>query len=164
MTNDPLYGGIHLPDMLIIVPIFYKKTLAFFAAARGHWTDVGGSTPGSLSGKASELIQEGIVIPPIKLFEGGRLNDRLADLLFSNMRMREIRFGDMMSQTAAFRHAEKSCLDLIDKYGMETTERCGKEIINRTERSLRRKLQALQGTGPSLFTSRKKRWKVSWLK
>ncbi len=147
ITNDPSYGGTHLPDMLIIMPIFYNKTLAFFAAARGHWTDVGGSTPGSLSGKASELIQEGLVIPPIKLFEGGRLNGRLANLLFSNMRMREVRFGDMMSQTAACRHAEKSCLELIDKYGPETTERCGEEIIDRTEKSLRRKLQALpEGT------------------
>jgi N-methylhydantoinase B len=147
ITNDPAYGGTHLPDILIILPIFYKKTLAFFAAARGHWTDVGGSTPGSLSGKASELIQEGVVIPPIKLFEEGQLNHRLTELLFSNMRMREIRFGDMMSQTAACRHAEKSCLELIDRYGLEIAERCGEEIINRTEKRLRRKLEALpEGT------------------
>jgi len=147
ITNDPIYGGTHLPDILIIVPIFFKENVAFFAAARGHWTDVGGSTPGSLSGKATEVIQEGLVIPPIKIFERGKLNQRLVELLFSNMRMREIRQGDMMSQIAACRHAERSCLELVDKYGMETIERYGQEIINRTEQSLRRKLNDIpEGT------------------
>ena len=143
IANDPSFGGTHLPDMLILMPIFFKENLAFFAAARGHWTDVGGSTPGSLSGKANELIQEGIIIPPIKLFEQGKLNQDLADLLFTNMRMREIRQGDMMSQVAACRHGERGCVELIEKYGMETTIKCGEEIINRTEESLRRKLKAI---------------------
>jgi N-methylhydantoinase B len=143
ITNDPSSGGTHLPDMLIIMPVFHADRLVFFAAARGHWTDVGGSTPGSLSGKASELIQEGLVIPPIKLFERGKLNQPLANLLFSNMRMRDVRFGDMMSQTAACRHAEKACLELIQKYGVDTAEQCGEEIISRTEKNLRRKLRTL---------------------
>ncbi len=144
ITNDPSYGGTHLPDVLIIMPIFYKGTLVFFAAARGHWTDVGGSTPGSLSGKATELIQEGITIPPLKLFEKGNLNKKIAELIFSNMRMSEISFGDMMSQTAACRHAERACLEMIDKYGIEMTERCGEEIIARTQDTLRRKIMELR--------------------
>ena len=147
ITNDPIYGGTHLPDILIIVPIFYEGNVAFFAAARGHWTDVGGSTPGSLSGKATEVIQEGLVIPPIKIFERGKLNQRLLELLLSNMRMREIRQGDMMSQIAACRHAERSCLELVEKYGIETIERCGEELINRSEQNLRRKLKDIpEGT------------------
>lgn len=147
IANDPSYGGTHLPDILILMPIFYKENVVFFAAARGHWTDVGGSTPGSLSGNASELIQEGVVIPPMKIFERGKLNRRLAELIFSNMRMREIRSGDMMSQIAACRHAERACLELVDKYGIETVERVGEEIINRTEQSLRRKIEDIpEGT------------------
>jgi len=147
IANDPSYGGTHLPDVLVLMPIFYNKDLVFFAASRGHWTDVGGSTPGSLSGKATELIQEGLVIRPIKLLQSGELNRNLVDLLFSNMRMRDIRYGDMMSQVAACRHAEKACLELINKYGVGTVERCGKEIMDRTEQSLRKKLREIpEGT------------------
>lgn len=147
IANDPSYGGTHLPDILILMPIFYKENVAFFAAARGHWTDVGGSSPGSLSGNANELIQEGLVIPPVKIFERGKLNQRLAELLLSNMRMREIRSGDMMSQIAACRHAERACLELVGKYGIETVERVGEEIINRTEQNLRRKIENIpEGT------------------
>lgn len=147
IANSPAHGGTHLPDMLIVMPIFYKDGLAFFSAARGHWTDVGGSTPGSLSGRATELIQEGLVIPPIRLFHKGEINQGFLELLLSNMRMREIRYGDLMSQVAACRHAERSCIELIEKYGMHTVKSCGAEIIDRTENGLRRKIQAIpEGT------------------
>jgi N-methylhydantoinase B len=140
MANDPSHGGSHLPDVLILMPIFHGAHLMFLAASRGHWTDVGGSVPGSLSGKAREIYQEGIVIPPIKIYEKGKRNQSLLDILLSNMRIREERAGDLMGQVASCMTAEKSCLELVEKYGEETIRRCGDEIISRTGESFRNKL------------------------
>ena len=74
LLNDPYAGGTHLNDVTIIYPIFRDGRLIFFPAVRAHWADVGGMVPGSMSGKATEIYQEGIRIPPLKIFEAGKTN------------------------------------------------------------------------------------------
>ena len=147
IANDPSHGGSHLPDVLVLMPIFHGGVLLFFAASRGHWTDVGGSVPGSLSGKAREIHQEGVVIPPIKIYEGGKSKPEVLDLLFANMRISEERHGDLRGQIASCRTAERACLELVEKYGAETISQAGDEIISRTEKSFRKKIADLpEGT------------------
>ncbi len=147
IMNDPSFGGNHLPDVLVCMPIFYQEEPLFFAVNRGHWTDVGGQVPGSLSGVAREIYQEGMVIPPLKLYEAGKINEGVLDLFLSNMRNREERFGDLMSQIASCKTGEKSCLELVEHYGFETIKTCGQEIVDRTEKYLLEKLkQAPKGT------------------
>ncbi len=102
ILNDPYLGGTHLPDITMVSPVLFGRALAGFVASRAHHADVGGMSPGSMP-LAEELLQEGVVIPPIKLYERGRLNRAVYDLLLRNMRNPEERRGDLDAQTAAHR-------------------------------------------------------------
>ena len=106
LMNDPYAGGTHLNDVTIIYPVFDGDRLIFFPAVREHWPDVGGSVPGSMSGKATEIYQEGVRIPPVKIMEGGRLNQAAMDILLANMRVPDERIGDFQAGIAACRVAE----------------------------------------------------------
>ena len=106
LVNDPYAGGTHLNDVTIIYPVFRDGRLIFFPAVRAHWADVGGMVPGSMSGKATEIYQEGIRIPPLKILEGGRMNEAALDLLLANMRVPDERLGDFQASLSACRVAE----------------------------------------------------------
>src|SRR4029453_17016644 len=84
--NDPYTGGTHLNDVALISPLFAGGTLFIFPVVRAPWGDVGGMSPGSLSGGATEIFQEGVRIPPIRIVERGRPNEAALDLIFANMR------------------------------------------------------------------------------
>ena len=87
---------------------------------RAHWADVGGMVPGSMSGKATEIYQEGIRIPPLKILEGGRMNEAALDLLLANMRVPEERLGDFQASLSACRVAEKRIHEICARYGVDT--------------------------------------------
>ena len=137
MVNSPYRGGTHLPDVLVVYPVFYREELVFLSAARGHWTDVGGAAPGSLSGKATEIHQEGLVIPPIKLYEGGKLNESALNLILNNVRVADERAGDIRAFVASCKTAERRLIELLDKYGLERTSQACQEIINASENYVR---------------------------
>ena len=120
VMNDPYLGGTHLNDVTLIYPVFHEGAVVFFPAVREHWADVGGAVPGSMSGSASEIYQEGIRIPPVKLVEGGKINDAAMEILLSNMRVRDERIGDFHSGLAACRTAERRIRELIARYGLAT--------------------------------------------
>ena len=94
LLNDPYRGGTHLNDVTLIYPVFEAGRLILFPAVREHWADVGGMVPGSLSGEATSIYQEGVRIPPIKIVEEGRLNRAAMALLLNNMRLPDDRRGD----------------------------------------------------------------------
>lgn len=100
ILNDPYRGGTHLPDITCISPVFLDGRLAFFVANRAHHSDVGGMTPGSMP-LATELFQEGLIIPPLKLYSRGRLDRAVFDLLLANVRTPDERRGDLLAQVAA---------------------------------------------------------------
>jgi N-methylhydantoinase B/oxoprolinase/acetone carboxylase alpha subunit len=100
VLNDPYRGGTHLPDITCISPVFLGGRLSFFVANRAHHSDVGGMTPGSMP-LATELFQEGLIIPPVKLYARGRLNKDVFDLLLANVRTPDERRGDLLAQVAA---------------------------------------------------------------
>jgi N-methylhydantoinase B len=143
LVNSPYRGGTHLPDVLAMSPIFYQGRLAFFCAARGHWTDIGGAVPGSLSGKATEIHQEGVIIPPIKLYEAGRLNVGAFDLIVQNTRLAEERAGDLRAHVAACKTAERRLLELLDKYGLDVVLSACHEGLEASERYMRSVLRSL---------------------
>jgi N-methylhydantoinase B len=132
ILNDPYLGGTHLPDITMVSPVFLEAsvgahhdaplrgegTLIGFLASRAHHADVGGISPGSMP-IAEELIQEGIVIPPIKLFEAGKLNQAVLDLLLRNMRAPGERRGDLDAQIAAHRTGEDRLREIAARYGTE---------------------------------------------
>src|SRR5918996_385288 len=121
MTNDPYSGGgSHLSDVSMIVPIFYGGELVAFSASKAHWTEVGGKDPGSWTTDATEVFQEGLQFPCVKLYEEGRPVQSLIDVIEANVRLPDMTLGDMYAQAAALRLGEQRFQELCDKHGVAT--------------------------------------------
>ena len=120
--NDPYRGGTHLPDITMISPIFEKKgpTPLAYVASRAHHSDVGGMTPGSMP-LAREIYQEGIIIPPIRLYRAGKLDNEICSLILANVRTPTERKGDLDAQLAALHTGTKRFLEIVSKQGAEST-------------------------------------------
>jgi N-methylhydantoinase B len=119
IVNDPFRGGNHLPDITMITPIFAGEPQpAFFAASRAHHADVGGMAPGSLP-LSTEIYQEGIIIPPLKLYRGGVLNQEALDLILANVRTPGERRGDLAAQRAAAAVGARRLHELVAEHGLE---------------------------------------------
>jgi len=143
LMNDPYRGGTHLNDVTIIYPVFHDGKLVFFPAVREHWADVGGSVPGSMSGTANEIYQEGIRIPPLKIMEGGKINNAVMELLLSNMRVRDERLGDFNSGMAACKTAERRLRELISRHGLDPLLASVNLNLERSEKRMREKISSL---------------------
>lgn len=137
LVNDPYTGGTHLNDVAIIYPVFQDGRLIFFPAVRAHWADVGGMVPGSMSGKATEIYQEGIRIPPLKILEGGKMNEAALDLLLANMRVPEERLGDFHASLSACRVAEMRIHEICARYGVDTLLEGVRLDLDRAEARMR---------------------------
>jgi N-methylhydantoinase B len=120
ITNDPYEGGgTHLSDVSLIMPIFYKDRIVAFGANKGHWTEVGGMAAGSWTTNSTEIYQEGLQFPGIKIFNEGKPNDSLIDLIRANVRTPDMSIGDMYAQAASLRVAERRFQEICDKHGAE---------------------------------------------
>lgn len=139
-TNDPFIGGTHLPDVLVARPVFVEDELCAFACNRGHWADIGGMGPGSYSPATSDIHQEGIFIPPVKLFEAGRPNPGVFEMIMSNIRNRSVGLGDMRAQYASCETAGRRLAALAARYGLGTLKAAMGEIIARSERLTRARI------------------------
>ena len=144
LLNDPYRGGTHLNDVTLIMPVFDEAgRLMVFPAVRAHWVDVGGMVPGSYSGLSSNIYQEGVRIPPIKIWERGKLNRSAMTLLMANMRVPIEREGDLNASIGACRIAESRIRKLFAKYGSKTVMDCIALNLDRTERRLRDRIREL---------------------
>ncbi|HLI10328.1 MAG TPA: hydantoinase B/oxoprolinase family protein [Alphaproteobacteria bacterium] len=143
VLNDPYRGGTHLNDVTLIYPVFAGDRLIFFPAVREHWADVGGMVPGSMSGTAVEIYQEGVRIPPIKLVERGTINKAAMDLILSNMRVPDERLGDFHAGMAACHTAERRIHELVDRYGLDTLLECVRVNLARSEARMREQIARL---------------------
>ncbi|MDQ7028208.1 MAG: hydantoinase B/oxoprolinase family protein [Anaerolineae bacterium] len=118
VLNDPYRGGTHLPDITMVSAIFAGSDIAFYIASRAHHADVGGMSPGSLP-LSTELYQEGIIIPPVKLRLSGWTNEGVMALIISNSRNPEERIGDIEAQLAAHRVGERRLMDIMVEHGVD---------------------------------------------
>lgn len=119
IVNDPFQGGNHLPDITMIAPVFAGKLRpSFFVASRAHHADVGGMSPGSLP-LSSEIYQEGIIIPPLKLYRAGQLNEEALALVLANVRTPAERRGDLAAQRAAAAVGERRLHELVTAHGLD---------------------------------------------
>jgi N-methylhydantoinase B len=143
LLNDSYRGGTHLNDVTMLYPLFDGNDLIIFPAVRAHWSDVGGGAPGSYSGLNTNIYQEGVRIPPIKIVEEGRLNRAAMALLLNNMRLPEDRRGDFNASLGACRIAEGRIRRLLARYGRKTVLDCIALNLDRSERRLRAKIAAL---------------------
>ncbi len=141
LHNDPYTGGTHLNDVLMLYPVFDEGRLVLFAAARCHWGDVGGSTPGSLSGRVTEILQEGIRIVPTRICEKGKLNEPFLELLFQNMRNPAERQGDFKTMLGTSRKAAEHVKRLIARFGADKMLSSIEELMRRSEQVMRERIK-----------------------
>ena len=144
VVNDPYSGGTHLPDITLVSPIAPAgEGIVGYAVTRAHHSDVGGMRPGSMPSDSREIFQEGLVIPPVRLVQGGEvLEDPLA-LILANVRTPEVRRGDLRAQIAANRLGERRVGELIERRGRSIVVEAFGEVIAYTERRTREALRGL---------------------
>jgi N-methylhydantoinase B len=143
-TNDPYEGGgTHLSDVTLVVPIFHGDELIAFAASKAHWTEVGGKDPGSWTTDSTEIFQEGLQLPCVKLWNAGQPVQSVIDVIAANVRLPEMTLGDLHAQAAALRLGETRFLELCGKYGVEVVLGSMQELLDYGERATRLALTGL---------------------
>ena len=141
IMNDPYHGGMHLPDIFMFMPLFYAGRRRAFAVIICHHTDVGGRVPGSNASDSTEIYQEGLRIPPLKLYDRGVLNQTLATLIKINVRVPERVWGDLSAQYAAAQVGKRGLNKLIERYGADEVEAYMAELIDYAERLTRAEIK-----------------------
>ncbi len=141
--NDPYDGGTHLSDFRLVKPIYRNGEVFCYLASVGHWHDVGGNVPGNYNPEATECFQEGMLIPPVKLFSAGILNSDIVDILSSNSRLPNSLYGDMNGQINALDLGKQRLNDLLDHYGEDNIKKALSLLKMRADRMMRDHLSAL---------------------
>lgn len=140
IVNDPYLGGTHLMDVKFVKPFFYRGKLFAWLANTGHWPDTGGMVPGGFSANATEVEQEGLRLPPVKLYKQGVLDEEILSIILSNIRIADQRIGDIKAQAAALGIGEKRLTGLLDRYGAETVEAAIAELKSRASQRMRARI------------------------
>jgi N-methylhydantoinase B len=141
--NDPYSGGTHLPDVTLVSPIDVEGSRFGYAVTRAHHSDIGGMRPGSMPSDSREIWQEGLVIPPVRLAIGGRLNDDVLALIMANSRTPRLRLGDFQAQLAANFLAEQRFAELVARRGADPVRAAQAEVLAYAERRTRDLLAGL---------------------
>ena len=144
ITNDPAFGGVtHLNDVVVAQPVFHDGGSVAWVASIGHWSDIGGMTPGSMSTRAGEIFQEGLRLPAIRLFNAGRPVESVFAIIAANTRLPEFATGDLWAQIAAGRRAAGQIADMIETYGKDAYFEALEKLFDDSEEQARRGLEAL---------------------
>ena len=145
LLNDPYHGGSHLPDLTLVEVVEVDGEIGGFTAVRAHHADVGGMSPGSMPQGATELVQEGLVIPPVRLVRGGVLNDEILALLLANVRTPVERRGDLRAQLAACAAGASGWRALSARLGAQKLAAACDALLDYAERRVRARLTAMEG-------------------
>jgi len=141
IMNDPYHGGMHLPDIFMFVPIFHGGRRRAFAVVICHHTDVGGRVPGSNASDSTEIYQEGLRIPPLKLYDRGVLNTTLETLIRINVRVPDRVWGDLSAQFAAAQVGKRGLEKLLERYGADEVDAYMQELLDYAERLTRQEIK-----------------------
>jgi N-methylhydantoinase B len=143
IVNDPYLGGTHLMDVRFVKPFFYQGRLFAWLANTGHWPDTGGMVPGGFSAHATEVEQEGLRLPPVKLFKRGVMDEEILAIILSNIRIADQRIGDIKAQAAALAIGEKRLAALLERYGADTVDAAILELRARAAQQMRAKIATI---------------------
>lgn len=143
ITNNPYLGGSHLPDTCLITPVYVAGEIVAVVANMAHHVDVGGLTPGSMATHATEIFQEGIRIPPLKLVAAGEVRQDILELLLTNVRTADKTRGDLMAQVAANSLGSRRIVELVDDWGVARFQAAGQALIDYADRRTRAALSEL---------------------
>ena len=137
IVNDPYLGGTHLMDVRFALPFYYRGEHICWLQNTGHWPDVGGMVPGGFSAHATEVEQEGLRLPPVKLFKRGALDPEILAIIQSNIRVAEQRIGDIKAQAAALKVGERRLTELIDRHSLPVMRAAWDALETRADRRMR---------------------------
>ena len=143
LLNDPYRGGSHLPDLTMVEAIGETGRIVGYAAVRAHHADVGGVSPGSMPRGATELVQEGIIVPPVRIARGDEWNEELLSFLLANVRTPDERLGDLRAQRAACAAGRDGWLELRAREGGALMEAASEALLDYTERRTRARIALL---------------------
>ena len=135
--NDPYDGGTHLSDFRLVRPLYRNGSVYCYLASVGHWHDVGGNVPGNYNPIATESFQEGMLIPPVKLFKAGEFQQDIVDILQANSRLPMSVFGDLNAQINALDLGVRRFNSLLDDYGEDTIKSALEELRDRASKMMR---------------------------
>ena len=136
ILNDPFKGGTHLPDITCIKPLFYNNKLEFFLVSRAHHADIGGDTPGSMP-QSRTIHEEGIIIPPSKLYRDGIMNEELMQRILDKTRDPQEREGDFKAQISCLEIGRNRLIEALDKYGIDKINEASSELLNYSEKIMK---------------------------
>ena len=140
IVNDPYRGGTHTMDVKFVRPFFRDGELKFLLANTGHWTDVGSMTPGGFTTTATDIVQEGFRLPPVKIYDGGVYNQILSDVMIYNMRVPPDRRGDMAAQLNSLEMGARRLDEFFDRFDDDTVFACIDELKDRSEKLMRERI------------------------
>jgi N-methylhydantoinase B len=143
ILNDPYAGGTHLPDITLVSPVAHAGEVVGYAVSRAHHSDVGGMSPGSMPSGSRELLQEGLVVPPIRLVRGAEVVEDVLALVLANVRTPDVRRGDLRAQLAANGLAETRVGELAERHGRETLLAAFADVVAYAERRAREAVRGL---------------------
>ncbi|MHA2252143.1 MAG: hydantoinase B/oxoprolinase family protein [Candidatus Kariarchaeaceae archaeon] len=153
VTNSPRsgFGGTHLPDITLLAPVFYEGKLTHVVANRAHHSDVGGMVPGSLPATSTEIYQEGLIIPPVRLYKAGTENNDVMDLIMENVRTPVERRGDLRAQYSSLLLGVRRLNELVDFHSASKIEVLQNDLLRRSELGTLARIKKL-GAGSATFT------------
>ncbi len=138
IVNDPYLGGTHLMDVRFARPFYRGGEIFCWLSNTGHWPDTGGSVPGGFSASATAVEQEGLRLPPVRLFKEGRMDEEIYAIICSNIRVADQRIGDVKAQAAALQVGADRLTALLDRYGDDVVRQAIAELRTRAETQMRR--------------------------
>jgi N-methylhydantoinase B len=141
--NDPYRGQCHMPEHMVMKPVFYKKKLRFFVANIAHVGEIGGMAPGSFAADATEVYQEGLRLPPIKIMSGGEYVKDVWKVILSNHRTPKSSWGDLHAMVGSLSIAETRLLELLDRYGADVLADAATQLLNHSERWMRAEIREI---------------------
>jgi N-methylhydantoinase B len=137
IVNDPYLGGTHLMDVRFAMPVYRAGKIFCWLSNTGHWPDIGGAVPGGFSASATAVEQEGLRVPPVKLFKKGRLDPEIYAIITSNIRVADQRIGDIKAQAAALHVGRERLFQILDRYGDGTVVEAIAELSRRAAEQMR---------------------------
>jgi N-methylhydantoinase B len=137
IVNDPYLGGTHLMDVRFVMPVWRGGKIFCWLSNTGHWPDIGGAVPGGFSASATAVEQEGLRLPPVKLFKRKKLDPEIYAIICSNIRVADQRIGDIRAQAAALYVGQERLFAILDRYGDETVVSAISELRKRAAEQMR---------------------------
>ncbi len=147
IVNDPYLGGTHLMDVRFAMPVYRNGAIFCWLSNTGHWPDIGGAVPGGFSASATAVEQEGLRLPPVKLFRNGMMDPQIHAIIASNIRVADQRIGDIKAQAAALQVGEARLFELLDRYGDATVVEAIAELRRRAAEQMCARIRSIpEGT------------------